>query len=48
VGKLDFGVTWIADSDESSEKQIGAACLEPKKHLWGERFPEQPDVYEEK
>src|ERR1039457_4268267 len=43
-----FRVTWIAARDESSEKQIGAACLEPGKHLWGERFPEQPDVYEEK
>ena len=43
-----FRVTWIAARDESSEKQIGAVCLEPGKHLWGERFPEQPDVYEEK
>jgi hypothetical protein len=22
--------------------------LQPGKHLWGERFPEQPDEYEEK
>ena len=43
-----FRVTWIAARDESSEKQIGAACLQPGKHLWGERFPEQPDVCEEK
>jgi hypothetical protein len=43
-----FRVTWIAAPDESSEKQIGAACLQPGKHIWGERFPEQPDVYEEK
>jgi hypothetical protein len=41
-------VTWIAARDGSSERQIGAACLEPEKHLWGERFPEQPDGYEEK
>jgi len=40
--------TWIAARDGSSERQIGAACLEPEKHLWGERFPEQPDGYEEK
>ena len=33
-----FRVTWIAARDESSEKQIGPACLEPGKHLWGERF----------
>ena len=43
-----FRVTWIAARDESSEKQIGAECLQPGKHLWGERFPEQPDEYEEK
>src|ERR1700690_3337085 len=43
-----FRVTWIAARDESSEKQIGAECLEPRKHLWGERFPEQVDDYAEK
>jgi len=43
-----FRVIWIAAPDESSEKQIGAGCLEPGKHLWDERFPEQPDVYEER
>jgi hypothetical protein len=46
--QAQFRVTWIAAPDESSEKQIGAECLEPGKHLWGERFPEQPDEYEEK
>lgn len=43
-----FRVTWIAAPEGSSEKQIGAECLAPGKHLWGERFPDQPDVYEEK
>ena len=43
-----FRVTWIAAPDESSDKQIGAECLEPGKNLWGERFPEHPDEYEEK
>ena len=43
-----FRVIWIAALDEASEKQIGAECLEPGKHLWGERFPEQADEYEEK
>jgi hypothetical protein len=43
-----FRVIWIAARDESSEKQIGAESLEPGKHLWGERFPERPDEYEEK
>jgi hypothetical protein len=42
--QVRFRVTWIAAPDESSEKQ----CLEPGKQLWGERFPEQPDEYEEK
>ena len=42
-----FRVIWIAARDEASEKQIGAECLEPGKHLWGERFPEQADEYEE-
>ena len=43
-----FRVTWIAAPDESSEKQIGAEWLEPGNKLWGERFAEQPDDYEEK
>lgn len=42
-----FRVAWITASAGSSEKQIGAECLEPGKHLWGERFPEQVDEYEE-
>ena len=46
--QAQFRVTWIAARDESSEKQIGAECLQPGKHLWGERFPEQLDEYEEK
>jgi len=43
-----FRVAWIAARDDSSEKQIGAECLDPGKHLWGELFPEQVDEYEEK
>ena len=46
--QAQFRVVWIAAHDESSEKQIGAECLEPGKHLWAERFPEQPDEHEEK
>ena len=42
--QAQFRVSWIVARDESSEKQIGPECLEPGKHLWGERFPEQPDV----
>ena len=46
--KAQFRVTWIVAREGSSEKQIGAECLEPGKHLWGEWFPEQTDEYEEK
>ncbi len=42
-----FRVTWITACEGSSEKQIGAECLEPGKHLWGAPFPQQADEYEE-
>ena len=45
--QAQFRVTWIAARDESSDKQIGAECLEPEKQLWGTVFPEEPDDYEE-
>ena len=43
-----FRVTWIVARDGSSEKQIGAECLEPGKQIWGAEFPQQKDEYEEK
>jgi hypothetical protein len=43
-----FRVAWITAREGSSEKQIGAECLEPKKQLWGAQFPQQADEYEEK
>ena len=43
-----FRVTRITGREGSTEKQIGAECLEPDKHIWGAPFPEQPDEYEEK
>lgn len=43
-----FRVTWIITRDGSSEKLIGAECLEPEKQLWGAAFPEQPDDYDDK
>jgi len=46
--QAQFRVIWITARDESSEKQIGAECLQPGKQLWAERFPEQPDTHEEK
>jgi hypothetical protein len=42
-----FRVTWITACEGSSEKQIGAECLEPGKQLWGAPFPQQVDEYEE-
>ena len=46
--QAQFRVTWIVAREGSSEKQIGAECLEPGKQLWGAKFPQQKDVYEEK
>ena len=46
--QAQFRVTWIAARKGSSEKQIGAECLEPEKYLWAEQFPEQADAYERK
>jgi len=46
--QAQFRVTWIAARENSTEKQIGAECLEPGKQVWGELFLEQPDEYEEK
>ena len=43
-----FRVVWITAREGSSEKQIGAECLEPEKQVWGEYFPQQRDEYEEK
>ncbi len=41
-------VAWITAPEGSSDKQIGAECLEPRKRVWGMEFPEQTDEYEEK
>jgi hypothetical protein len=43
--QAQFRVTWIAAREGSSEKQIGAECLEPGKQIWGVRFLEQADEY---
>jgi hypothetical protein len=43
-----FRIAWIIAREGSSEKQIGAECLEPGKQVWGTEFPEQADEYEEK
>jgi hypothetical protein len=36
-----FRVDWMSAAEGSSEKQIGAECLEPGKHVWVTEFPEQ-------
>jgi len=46
--QAQFRVTWITARENSSEKQIGAECLEPGKQIWGAEFPQQKDEYEEK
>ena len=46
--QAQFRVTWIAARKGSSERQIGAVCLEPGKQVWGARFLEEADEYEEK
>ena len=46
--QAQFRVAWITARENSSEKQIGAECLEPGKQVWGERFAEQADEYKEK
>ena len=43
-----FRVAWITACEGSSEKQVGAECLEPKKQLWGAPFTQGVDEYEEK
>jgi hypothetical protein len=46
--QAQFRVAWITAHEGSSEKQIGAECLEPGKQVWGAQFPQQADEYEEK
>jgi len=46
--QAQFRIAWIVAHKGSSEKQVGAECLEPGKQVWGARFPQQADEYEEK
>jgi hypothetical protein len=45
--RAQFRVVWVMAREGSSEKQIGAECVEPEKWDWGVEFPEQTDEYEE-
>ncbi len=43
-----FRIVWIRLLENSSEKHVGAECVEPDKNIWGEEFPHEADEYEEK
>jgi hypothetical protein len=40
-----FRVVWIRV--QSTEKHIGAECIDPDKNIWGTDFPNHTDEYEE-
>jgi hypothetical protein len=46
--QAQFRIAWVTASKGSSEKQIGAECLEPGKQVWGAQFPQQADQFEQK
>jgi len=44
-----FRIVWIRLLEKSSEKHVGAECVEPDKDIWREEeFPHEADEYEEK
>jgi hypothetical protein len=45
--RAQFRVVWVKDLPNSSEKQLGAACVQPDKNIWDEKFPQRPDEYED-
>jgi hypothetical protein len=46
--QAQFRVTWVISRKGSSEKQVGAECLEPEKQVWGAPLSQQVDDYEAK
>ena len=42
-----FRIMWIYMRENSSEKHVGAQCLEVNKNIWGDQFPHEPDEYEQ-
>jgi hypothetical protein len=46
--RATFRVVWVRAMENSSEKQIGAECVEADKNIWGQEFQHQEDEYEEK
>jgi hypothetical protein len=43
-----FRVIWIHSLEKSSEKHLGAECVEPDTNIWDTEFPQQTDEYEER
>jgi len=43
--QAQFRVTWVIAHKGSSEKQVGAECLEPEKQVWGTPLLQQVDNY---
>jgi hypothetical protein len=43
-----FRVVWSRALENSSEKHIGAECVDPDKNIWGQEFTHQTDEYEER
>jgi len=41
-----FRIIWIRALDKSSEKHLGAECIDDK-NIWDMKFPLHPDEYEE-
>jgi hypothetical protein len=41
--QAQFRIAWITAPEGSSDKQIGAECLEPGKQLWGSQFLQHAD-----
>src|SRR5580704_2576267 len=46
--QAQFRVAWVISHKGSTEKQVGAECLEPGKQVWGAPLSQQVDEYEEK
>lgn len=48
TARAKYKVAWIRALENSPEKHLGAACIEPEKNIWTVAFPREADEYEEK
>ncbi|MBV9342784.1 MAG: hypothetical protein JO159_18120 [Acidobacteria bacterium] len=48
TARAKFKVAWVRALENSPEKHLGAACMEPEKNIWTVSFPRETDQYEEK